>query len=408
MKKRAYVIPIIVGFLVLYLFCMGLSTYFMAEHYQAQFNYEYTNVVSNLIERFSYTTEDGLTDIEDYMGFLISQTGNTLSSMDYQQYSVAVYDANGKKITQSGNYIQFYVKSSNKYYYYQLEDYLSHDELEEFMSYYIKLHWRPGSIGSNYLVPSTEYALYGSIEKETGELLALYITHGSTNDDAMSIYTQEIIIDPLWCWESPKYQAHDHGLLYLTGDYIAADQNIVFPFLYNGLKCYEEWNRNEFLQGHPETREFQDVMPSSQTISKLKGQTEMFGSIAFLSESYGEEIYRIVLRSSSQPLLAAMDYLKYIYVISFLVMLACMLKVVFTANKTYKKQLALEETRRSFTSVVAKDLEIPLEKIQASTENVKANGLVTNREEELKQIVEQTEIMDEMIQELIQISKQDS
>jgi len=400
MKKKSFTLPIIIAFLVLYLFSMALSTYFVKQHYQEQFNYDYTNIIINLRERFSNTSDEMLVEVanktdcyRDYMGFLLSQTEQHLTSPKHQQYSLSIYDANGSKLAQSGNYLSVniwdlsnYPQHTEKEFYFHLDDYLSEREIIELSEH------------CKSLSTTSELSIYGEIEKETKKLVSLYLVEGSSESEG-------IPSEPIWSWESSTTEAHTHISTYSFAAPFSRNSNIVFPYLLDGDVYYTNWWKNDFLQGHPETREFENVMKNNQTASLYEVRGETFGNFVFSNSTSIENLHWITLRSVSHPLSAAMDYLKYVYIITFLVMLACMLKVLYTAKNTYKEQYALEETRRSFTSLAAKDLEMPLEKIQTLAECLQTENGNPNNETILNQIVEQTEVIDELIQEMIKVSK---
>ena len=62
------------------------------------------------------------------------------------------------------------------------------------------------------------------------------------------------------------------------------------------------------------------------------------------------------IRMESRPWLAAVDYMKYVYLAGAVLTAACMLAVIGMMNKVYARQAALEETRRDFTNAMAHEL----------------------------------------------------
>lgn len=108
------------------------------------------------------------------------------------------------------------------------------------------------------------------------------------------------------------------------------------------------------------------------------------------------------------PWLAAMDYMKYIYLAGLVMTLACMAKVIYVFHQTSKKQAALEETRRDFINAMAHELKTPLGIIRNFVENLKEHNMEEKRDYYLTQIIGQTEEMDDLVTEMIGISKLDS
>lgn len=108
------------------------------------------------------------------------------------------------------------------------------------------------------------------------------------------------------------------------------------------------------------------------------------------------------------PWLAAMDYMKYIYLAGLVMTLACMAKVIYAFHQTSKKQAALEETRRDFINAMAHELKTPLGVIRNFAENLMEHNMEEKRDYYLAQIIGQTEEMNGLVTEMIGISKLDS
>ena len=177
-----------------------------------------------------------------------------------------------------------------------------------------------------------------------------------------------------------------------------------------GKEYYEKWVSDSFLQEYPEYYKSHSDVESARTISGLEVNDEVALMLYIVnpdSETYAGS-YTMVIRSTSHPLIAALDYLKYIYLIGFLLMLLFIFAVSYSVNRTYKKHRILSETKRDFTNAVAHELKTPLGIIRNFTENLLEHTQDEKEAYYLEQIVKQTETMKEMSQEMIYISKLDS
>ena len=177
-----------------------------------------------------------------------------------------------------------------------------------------------------------------------------------------------------------------------------------------GKEYYEKWVNDSFLEEYPEYYKTHSDVESARTISGLEVNDEVALTLYIVnpdSETYAGT-YTMVIRSTSHPLLAALDYLKYIYLIGFLLMVLCIFAVSYSVNRTYKKRKLLSETKRDFTNAVAHELKTPLGIIRNFTENLLEHTQDEKEAYYLEQIIKQTETMKEMSQEMIYISKLDS
>lgn len=177
-----------------------------------------------------------------------------------------------------------------------------------------------------------------------------------------------------------------------------------------GKEYYEKWVNDSFLQEYPEYSKSHSDVESARTLSGLEVNDEVALTLFIVnpdSETYAGS-YTMMIRSTSHPLIAALDYLKYIYLIGFLLMALCIFAVSYSVNRTYKKRKLLSETKRDFTNAVAHELKTPLGIIRNFTENLLEHTQDEKEAYYLEQIVKQTETMKEMSQEMIYISKLDS
>lgn len=108
------------------------------------------------------------------------------------------------------------------------------------------------------------------------------------------------------------------------------------------------------------------------------------------------------------PWSAAIHYLAPIYLTSLVLMLVCIGKIIYVANKISRQRSAMEEMRRDFTNAMAHELKTPLSIIRGFAENLLEHHMEEKRDYYLTQIIRQTEQVDQLTAEMITISKMDS
>ena len=118
--------------------------------------------------------------------------------------------------------------------------------------------------------------------------------------------------------------------------------------------------------------------------------------------------YSLLLAYDSHPWMAAVDDMKYIYLICLGLMGVCMCATIRKAEKLYRQQILLEENRRDFTNAMAHELKTPLGVIRGFAENLLEKIHEEKREYYLRQIIGQTDEMDRLAEEMITISRMDS
>lgn len=129
-----------------------------------------------------------------------------------------------------------------------------------------------------------------------------------------------------------------------------------------------------------------------------------YGRAAKISDGLDEDFGILYFASECHPWMAAFDYMKWVYLSCFVLMLFCITVVVHVLDKTDKKRLEIEENRRNFTHTLALKMEQPLDTIRGLKENLVNSGT----EECLNRIIAETETMDHLVGEMIDMSKLDS
>lgn len=101
----------------------------------------------------------------------------------------------------------------------------------------------------------------------------------------------------------------------------------------------------------------------------------------------------------------AINQLRLVYIFSGIVVGLMMLILTRGIGHIYKKQELLEKNRRAFIDAVAHELKTPLAMIQAYSEGLKERIAEEKREAYLEVIIDETAKMNELILEMLELTK---
>lgn len=397
-------IIIIAGFIVMYLLVMTIATYFLKvkseRQMQNQIYMEFSEWISEVDNEpwKSYGENEAEQNcFADYLAWCISKNVN------YDLSSVVVYTNYGKKIAQSSvvlklNYIPQYAVGELETYegrdtfYFDLADYLTEEEIKEVINYYEEHYER-----------KNRYSIQGYISEETGKLLQLKI---------YSLTDEQYAKEEVWDWRNSEAADVENVL-------ITPRSNVSFELAVpTTLEMYDEWKENEFLQIYPEQI---DALSGYETVEPL-GNVDYFSIIASsVKGNVGTGVKRIMDKETGKE----NDYIMvgryiphvwndillniiWIYIIGFLVLSYGLWKICKMLDRTKMQSENLEETRKDFTNAIAHELKTPLGIIRGFSENLKENTNTEKNGYYIEQIIGQTEVMDELVQEMIYVSKLDS
>lgn len=121
-----------------------------------------------------------------------------------------------------------------------------------------------------------------------------------------------------------------------------------------------------------------------------------------------EQTYTLKLHASYHPWIESFEVLLPFYVCALIFVIVCVIKIITTTHKIYHQQQILEQNRRDFTNAIAHELKNPLNVIRGFSENLLENTNEEKKDYYLEHIIFQTEEMDGLVQEMIQVSKLDS
>lgn len=455
-KKGKFWKPVAAGFMALYLLTMGLATYLVKEKYIDEYAQAFEEIAMFLINTASEketgvrTAETELAekgtggkDFEEVWGeeeraeFYQELIYGCFQSTGKQEMkgSAAVYDTEGKLLARSydaiGDLASAISTDGQKNGPFALDDYLSFEQKEEMAEYYWKerltaegiytipekyrflirtssdgkelydiivqeLTWEEGREAEEkqYVDPLT-----GSINSYETDAFIDYET-GTETDESQVFYVTDSHV--VWEWTNPDVQEGQKvkGRL----------QNASIKL--SSMKTFEEWRRwssSEYLHGYPEKGEF--YLEEGNVYRGLRIDSDGFYyRCRFQGKVWGDDnpYAYIEVRMEERPWIAAFDYMKYVFLAGLVLAVGCMMWIVRAFNRTYDRQMALEATRRDLTNAMAHELKTPLGIIRNFAENLIEHNMEEKRDYYLAQIIGQTEEMDHLVADMIEIAKLDS
>lgn len=395
MKKKKNKKPIVLGFLAVYLLGIILTTKFVGENYAIMQLQTLGGAMEYFIEEFSALEKDSIDS--NLASYLLSYT-TELNGSKTNQYAAAIYDGEtGEKIAQTGLLITDG---------YEYEKDLGREEvkvyqvgpcmIKEDQSKLAKFIFETRKAEMNEDYPPYYYNVTVLREsKAPVEIEVLKVTWNKERDDgSYNQMTSEWSEKELeWHWENPVIQAGEKQ------EISTYQMSAVVPNLAYGFSGWKRWQSDEHLQNLPELlSEWKPVKTSYSILTPIK--------VADCIELDNGCV--LVYHQTAKPLLAAMDHLKYVYLGSLIIVFICIRKVLGIMEETNNEREKVEEMRRDFSNAIAHEMKTPLGVVRGFAENLKENTNEEKQEYYIDQIVNQTEHMDEMIKEMIYVSKLDS
>lgn len=443
-KKKKFVIPVAAGFIVLYMVVMAASTWLVEQKYLEEFRLYYNN---KMVE-----SNDIYQSIESQIqaGSMYAQERELWRNLNpyllnawryekYQQFSAAFYDEEtGKSYIIRDRLANGQWRShgdeGQMNFVYSLADFLTDDEIEALAGYQLEVYQDKE--------PTEPYRFYGLFSKHTGELCGILVqkviwekngdsegkkdsirgsisSQSQTDDNGHTDNYVQIDDEIVWEWYNPEmagigdsetsiakmrselsylYQGYDENLGIM-------EMNFTFPYLYWGYDKWQQWENSDYLQSAMRDVDWEEEID----LGNLPEWSTKYSNIyTIYSDVDNHLIGRFMLASECHPWLAAMDYMKYVYLGGFLLMAVCMGVVIRLTSKTYAQREALDEARRDFTNAMAHEMKTPLGIIRGLAENLQENTVEEKRDYYLAQIVGQTEEMNGLVAEMIDVSKLDS
>lgn len=425
--------PIVLGFAVLYLVIMGLATWLMGLKFAEEFRDNLFRALSSMQQWIeSNEQEEGRFETytqemrEGYYTYLTAVDLPAVSDGQFQRFSAGIYGTDGKLLSKTGDVIGNTAASEETgyrtAYQYDSLDFLDGSAKEDLAVYVREYYERVSDEPPKYRILLRE-------NKNTKEPWGIYVQEvlwkagsgqdgrpyvDSYTDSSYSYSTgtevyRQVGSEIVWEWERPGIE--EAGISECREVYLH------FPYLiYGGYDRWKQWSENVFLQGFSEQIEIDEETMGGSLWSryvelfeekKLIQTEESLRAPVYPGDGEGPICY-VEVRAENHPWFAALDYLKYVYLFGFVLMLACMAVIIHVTRKTCEQQAALEEMRRDFTNAMAHELKTPLGIIRGFAENLQEHNMEEKRDYYLEQIVGQTEEMDKLVAQMIALSRMDS
>lgn len=349
--------------------------------------------------------------------------------------SAAVYDTEGKLLAKScdaiGDLASAVSTNGQKNGPFVLDDYLSSRQKEEMAEYC----WKDRMTAEGHDTMPEKYRFLIRTSSDGKELYDIFVQELTWEEGREA--AKKRYVDPLTgsiaSYETDAYIDYETGIE--TGErqvFYVTDSHVVWewtnPDVQEGQKAkgklqnagmnlshmgtFEEWRRwssSEYLHGYPEKGEF--YLEEGNLYRGLRIDSDGFYyRCRFQGKVWGgdDPCAYIEVRMEERPWIAALDYMKYVFLAGFVLAVGCMAWIIRAFERVYDRQMTLEATRRDLTNAMAHELKTPLGIIRNFTENLIEHNMEEKRDYYLSQIIGQTEEMDHLVAEMIEIAKLDS
>ena len=177
------------------------------------------------------------------------------------------------------------------------------------------------------------------------------------------------------------------------------------------FELFSSWMNNEILQSElTKARERIKNVDFSDysTDSLIVFENRLYGKFMENDKLSYEPYANLIVIGTYHPWKAAMEDLKGVYL--FILLFAALISFLLSKNilDTYKKQKDLDDTRNAFVASMAHDLKTPLSVIKGYSENLMENDDKKKKEDFLNKIINQTDEINGMVSDMLDISKMDS
>ena len=442
-KNKRFWKPVVIGFGVVYMLTMGLATFLVKEKFKEGYTQQFRQTAVSMLKRVSerqsamegeeWNSEQSEKDFYQYLanGYLWEIDDESM------QVSFAFYDKEKNLLAKTrdeigGNSVWEGNTRIREYVSYDLDDFLSSKEKETLAQYYWENILLGGMEPEKYrisiLTPPQKEELWGIYvqritwtEEEDWEgenyIDPLYKGGHSFEIGALIDYSTgeemgeiqsfvETDSEIVWEWLNPEIdeELRESGKVFSTAMYLP------YMISYRGTyKDWKRWTKSQYLHDFPAQNEFVWERGIEEPPLIVESDGFYYRGKYQLQVGMAEDPFcYIEMRMEGSPWLAAVNYMKYVYLAGLAMTLACMAKIIYAFRKIYDTQMALEETRRDFTNAMAHELKTPLGIIRNFAENLMEHNMEEKRDYYLAQIIGQTEEMDHLVIKMIEISKLDS
>lgn len=416
-------------FLIFYLVMMSIFTILQQQNYRREYAVRFNALVIKLqkclsdnVQQYNYArANDVAKDRPHYSSYenLITSLNVDVNSIiaDFnvkESYAkAALFTQNGLRIAKSGNLLRCQegiampLQKGNSrsywilYRFVDLDKYLSHQEI----AYLLKLK-KTESRTKIYNIHVSGYTKGAEVIPQD---IQVFEEKLKVENETTSTKLREKLI------KKYTFQVEDKDK---TQDYEADSCEIFFEALSEeeGEKRYDK--RNWIINDHTEKRFeacskaidksiLKTVDKYGFNIEQKNGLYEVKNDFVFPVEVNGE-VYTISLSTLYYPWEIARDSLVSIYLFALAVVLLMAGILSWALWKTYKKEQLLEKNRRELADAIGHELKTPIGIIRTYSEGLKEKIAEEKRDHYLDIIIDETMRMDELILEMLDLSKLES
>lgn len=378
------------AFLAFYIAMMAVITYVHAENIRKNMQsevYNQVNVFHNIIEEASRSLYDPKYTPNDIVNKIYQPMSGIMTNLALKNIYVraGVCDKNEKLIVKSGNMMVFenYITDNNHDVLNKdtqkcisLDNYMSYNEINEFFQK-TNLHYR-----NNVNVIG-----YSKDQIVIPKKIQIYTYGNEGFDDIVILAEKEFEPKNV---EGLELKEYNRSSAYLYFERIGEIGEITPKMQERYSYCDEiaEHSINSFIKNGGRTGPIKDNI--------FKGTHSIILTIGRDYGYFGVVYY---------PLEVAISQLVSVYVYCFLFVLILTLILSNRLVYIFKKQQKLEQNRKELTNAIAHELKTPLGIIRNFSEGLKENINIDKNDYYLDVIVDETDKMDKMILEMLNLSK---
>jgi len=421
MKKKGYKKYIILGFTLMYLVSMLLATYLMKEKYIETYQREAGDIIKSMISQIEIydIPEHGqmLTDSDTaLLQFILSD--KVSYSSQYSMLSAGILNDTGDLLAKSAD--SFFIYSTDfsstekrighNYITYSFHEFFSKEEQKLIRDCYVKEQEHIKNTNSSNRKQDTPVSIsdYNEYYKNPYKCLANFDDTGNMMSfEIRDVKSNQFSEELLYSWKNPDNRTGE--LYYNQQSFGPMNQFFALPYCNYGDNIKTQWKEDLYLHTFEKMAEHETAYTDWYFPEETGNHTYKYLNIlTFDNYQSKEDRYILQVNQRINPWHAAIDYLKYIYLFSGIFVLCCTFIVLSFIGRYYKKQALLEQSRIDFTNAAAHELKTPLSIVRGLAEVMDESKSEEKKSVYRAEIVKQTEVMDELVKEMLLISKIDS
>lgn len=417
MSFRKLLLRVFAAFFAFYIGIMGIFT--LIQYRSSKNNAERirANFVGSIKEWMRYSAEFNATEqsSDTPLSYLWTMSRDTFCT-DENYIRAALYTEEGESLAKTGNFIvcpksTFVGRSSDgkqtyhtSYLLLDMDKYLTTEQI----TYLFEL----SQTESDTLKYSLAVSGYEDKEEVIPEKIAIFKEEWrSTSKNSAILVNSEPLEEYIFAVENieeeEEYKA-ERCMFFTESMLNGGGVNLgdSYPFM---NKSRNERTLRRFEACTPVLTE-ENMQEAKKYITALSVESDFYREKMYTTQylNIGGENYYLVVNTVSYPWEAAINDLQPVYVFSFIMVLLLVGILSKGLWKVYEKQILLEKNRRELTDTIGHELKTPLGIIRTYSEGLKEHISEEKRDYYLEVIIDETAKMDELILEMLDLSKLES